>query len=379
VEIKVLHCSDIHLDASYPDICGKGGIKRQEQREIFTGITERAAKERVDLLIIAGDLFTARTVSAGTVDFIKTQLKSIDPVPVYITPGNHDPFVPGSPYCSSDWPSNVHIFNSDRFKAEEIPEKKIMIHGAANTSDNDTTEALKSFAPKKREGVQIIAFHGSYLGLPREDTERDEIFQTYSELNTCLPFDNGDIDRAGVNYLALGHQHDRRCIRSDESTPAVWYCGAPEYMSFFDREEKGVLLCHISPLKTQVSFVPMWKRKFVRMIVPCAGMKTEKDILQMIRKGTDEALGSAVVRVELGDTYSLPFNIDTESIADSLRNAFFAVTVHLFVDPESCAGDANSLQRLYREIMNESLSQSQPTDRACRNYALMLGIKALSF
>ncbi|MGV8121006.1 MAG: exonuclease SbcCD subunit D [Candidatus Xenobiia bacterium LiM19] len=379
MEIKVLHCSDIHLDASYPEIWGKGGLKRQEQREIFTRIIEWAGKERVDLVIIAGDLFTNRTVSISTVDFIKRQLKSIDPIPVFITPGNLDPYIPESPYCYTDWPPNVHIFNTNRFKAEEIPDKKIILYGAANKSDNDSYEALKNFSLRKKEGFHLITFHGSYSELPSDTAERDEIFGTSSEMNTCLPFDRADLERASVNYIALGHQHDRLCIRGDESGRPAWYCGAPEYLSFSDREEKGVLLCQISALKTQVSFIPLWKRKYVRIIVPCAGMKTEKDILQTIRKGTDEALSRAVVRVELGDTYSLPFDINIDSIEESLKDTFFGVKVHLFIETDTGLKNANSLQRLYREIMNERLSQSQLSERAYQEYALMLGIKALSF
>ncbi len=378
MEIKVLHCSDIHLDASYPEIWGKGGIKRQEQREIFTKIIERAGKERVDLLIIAGDLFTNRTVLTNTVDFIKEQLKSLDPIPVFITPGNHDPYVSESPYCYTDWPSNVHIFNTNRFKADEIPDKKIIIYGAANKSDNDSYGALNKFSLRKKEGFHIITFHGSYTEIPRGTSQEDEIFQTSSETDTCLPFDRADIDRVAVNYMALGHQHEKLCIRDDESKPSVWYSGAPEYLSFLDREEKGVLLCHISSSKTQVSFIPMWNRKYVRLIVPCAGMKTEQDILQTIRKGTDEALSRAVVRVELLDTYSLPFNINTDSIEEILKDTFFAVTVHLFVETDTCRGTASSLQRFYREIMCDRIAQSQKEERAYREYALMLGIRALS-
>lgn len=379
MEIKVLHCSDIHLDANYPEIWGKGGLKRQEQREVLTKIVERAGKERVDLLIMAGDLFTGRTVSTSTIEFIKSQLKSIDPIPVFITPGNHDPYTPESPYCYTDWPPNVHIFNTNRFKAEEIPDKKIIIYGAANKSDDDSYEALKNFSLRKKEGFHLIAFHGTYRELPQERADRDYISLATSEMNTCLPFDRADLERSAVHYIALGHQHDRLCIRGDESGHPAWYCGAPEYLSFSDREDKGVNLCHISASKTQVSFIPLWKRKYMRLIVPCTGMSTEQDILRTISKGTDEDLSRSVVRVELGDTYSLPFNINTDSIEEKLRDAFFGVKVHLLVETDTCLKNANSLQRLYREIVNEKISQSQLSERAYQEYALMLGIKALSF
>ena len=48
----------------------------------------------------------------GTGRFLAETFAAWRPLRVFIAPGNHDPFMPGSLYRTTEWPANVHIFSS---------------------------------------------------------------------------------------------------------------------------------------------------------------------------------------------------------------------------------------------------------------------------
>ena len=71
------------------------------------------AEKKVDALFIAGDLFEQNFVERGTIEYIISNLQLIPDVSIFITPGNHDPFIKDSPYEIFEWPENVTIFKSE--------------------------------------------------------------------------------------------------------------------------------------------------------------------------------------------------------------------------------------------------------------------------
>ena len=88
----------------YPDsrilfIGAEGGLEEQ-----------LVPKAGYELVLLPGDLLDGAH-SAGTLENLKEALREMA-VPVFITPGNHDPYTPSSPYARLTWPSHVHIFTS---------------------------------------------------------------------------------------------------------------------------------------------------------------------------------------------------------------------------------------------------------------------------
>src|SRR5712692_6992273 len=87
--LRLLHTADIHLDS---DGCGNAAEQaahRERERRIFRRIVECALTERVDLLLIAGDLFDHNRVPDETVEFARRELDRLRS-PVVVLPGNHD-------------------------------------------------------------------------------------------------------------------------------------------------------------------------------------------------------------------------------------------------------------------------------------------------
>ena len=130
--MKIIHTSDVHLDrcfagAGMPEHFGNR--RRQSLRDVFHDIITRAGEWPADALLIAGDLFDHDRVTRDTITFIQSEFKSISHVPIYISPGNHDPAIADSPYMTELWPTNVTIFREPHWVSVEHGTIDAVIHG----------------------------------------------------------------------------------------------------------------------------------------------------------------------------------------------------------------------------------------------------------
>ena len=98
-ELKILHAADLHLDSPFEGLgAGKAAQRREEQRRLLYRIAQLAQTERVDLVLLAGDLLDSDSTYAETAGALAEALGGIS-VPVFISPGNHDFYSPRSPYA----------------------------------------------------------------------------------------------------------------------------------------------------------------------------------------------------------------------------------------------------------------------------------------
>lgn len=219
---KLIHTADVHLDASYAAAGlppGFGNRRRHALRSVFQSLLQRAQAWPADAVLIAGDLFDAERISRDTVAFLREQFERIRPIPVFIAPGNHDPFVAASPYASEAWPANVFIFKEPHWTAFELQHQPVTVHGFAF------------------DGLDISANPFGKLRLPEDGrlhlavahaTERGA--QPPEKASYC-PFDACDAEVPGLAYLALGHFHRHTRIEGPHAT-VMAYSGAPEGHDF---------------------------------------------------------------------------------------------------------------------------------------------------
>ena len=86
---------------------------KNELLEVFKKIIDLVIEKKVEVLLIAGDVFDNLTVNRSTIFFIIEQLKRISNVYVFISPGNHDPYGEKSFYKLIDFPNNIYIFKGE--------------------------------------------------------------------------------------------------------------------------------------------------------------------------------------------------------------------------------------------------------------------------
>lgn len=123
--MKFIHIADVHLDMKFENVGQFGDLRRAEQLRAIKEIVDYAKKMNVSYIFISGDFYEHEYIREST---IKTVIKYFEEIPetkIYITPGNHDPYLKNSVYANYKFPENVHVFK----EFEVIEEKDINIYG----------------------------------------------------------------------------------------------------------------------------------------------------------------------------------------------------------------------------------------------------------
>lgn len=232
--LKILHGADLHLDtpfASLPQTLADR--RRQQQLELLDHLT-RLCRE-VDLVLLAGDVLDARQARPETAALLRQTFARWQ-VPVFISPGNHDPFTADSVWSTVQWPENVHIF-SGPMSAVELPGLRCRVWGAA-FRERESDCLLRAVPPAEDGFLEVGVLHGDpvepgpYGYLPAEA-----------------------ICGCGLDYLALGHIHRAALPRQLGRTWYGWP-GVPLGRGFDETGEKGVFLVELDRDRCRTEFVP---------------------------------------------------------------------------------------------------------------------------
>ena len=113
--MKFVHIADMHFDIPFTTIDRKGwGQKRRlEQRETLKKIIEYIKTNNIEYLFIAGYLYQHEYIRQSTIEYINNLFKQISNTKIFISPGNHDPYLKNSYYNKFDWNDNVYIFTNE--------------------------------------------------------------------------------------------------------------------------------------------------------------------------------------------------------------------------------------------------------------------------
>ncbi len=227
--MKVLLFSDLHLDSKFA-WAGPGAARvwRRQLREVLERIVVRAQQPDIDAVLCGGDLYEHERFTPDTVEFVRGCFERLHPVPVFVSPGNHDWIGAESLYERAGFSPNVHLFKDDRLVPVELADG-LSLWGAAHRKPANTAGFLDDFQVD-RSGVNVALFHGSEAGLLR--------FQGDDKVPHA-PFRADQIERAGLDHAFLGHYHRPR------TTEHLTYPGNTNPLSFGEDGERGIVIADI--------------------------------------------------------------------------------------------------------------------------------------
>lgn len=195
--VRLLHVSDLHLEE--PEDAGHLGV-----------LARLTAEHSASMLLIAGDFFDHGRVSEATLQAVAGELRRV-PAPVVILPGNHDPFLPGSPYARASLGDNVHVLSAPGGETYEVAELDLAIWGRPHCSYDDF-RPMERVPPRGQATWQVAMAHGHLTRGP-------------ADLQRAYPIDPAEIAGSDRDYVALGHWD----LPFDASSGAVVaaYSGSP--------------------------------------------------------------------------------------------------------------------------------------------------------
>lgn len=222
--MRFIHMADIHFDSPFTVLTDKrdfGTKRRLEQREAFRKAIEYISKENIPYLFIAGDLYDQNYIRKSTIEFINNLFKTIPNTRIFISPGNHDPFLKNSFYNTFNWDDNVTIFN-DEIKRIELED--IDIYGFGFTDFYCSNSKVEEIEIKNKEKINILLVHGALDSSKSIDVQYN-------------PISTNKLKEIGFDYIALGHVHKR----TEENKYNFIYPGSMISFGFDELGEHGML------------------------------------------------------------------------------------------------------------------------------------------
>ena len=213
--------ADVHIGFRVTRFEERVAKKLREARfQALDNALRVAEEEHVGFIVISGDLFDDNAVSLRDSQRVSDMLKG-KPMPVYVLPGNHDPYCAGSVWQRHPWNeaggTSIHVLSSPEPVTVDDAVSLYPCPVTHRTSREDPTEWI---GPRKRgEGIRIGVAHGSVM-----DRE------TLPEDDHPIPVDATECRE--LDYLALGHWHQAKAYSAADGENRMAYPGTLEQMTF---------------------------------------------------------------------------------------------------------------------------------------------------
>ncbi len=227
--MKFIHAADVHLDSPLRGLEAYPGAPAERlriaTRQAFDRVVDLCLEERVDFLIIAGDLFDTEVKDFHAALAAATQLRRLDQagIPVYLILGNHDSREEMTRHVP--WPANVTLFDHKRPQTVRHPTLPVALHGMSYPK-REVTENLVPDYPAPVAGCFNI-------GLLHTNAGGNSQHAAYA------PCSVEELVAKGYDYWALGHVHDYAVLHE---RPHVVYSGNTQGRHARETGPKGCLL-----------------------------------------------------------------------------------------------------------------------------------------
>ena len=300
--MKIIHCADLHLDSKMTANLSKEQAKERKMEILrtFSRMVDYAAKNGVKVIIIAGDLFDTRNVSATARNLVRDTILKHPHIDFLYLKGNHD----YDNFLSKldEIPVNLKLFGVS-WKSYSYGD--VVISGLELSKEN---QAIAYNSLVLEHGVyNIVTLHGQITDYGIRD--KAEI----------ISLDN--LKNKNIDYLALGHVHEYQAGQLD-ARGVYCYSGCLEGRGFDECGEKGFVLLDVDEktLTAQMEFIPIAYRNLYTLPVDVTGVMTTQEAATKMEEalaGQDFSSRSLVKFVLEGE-----IDVESEINCDFLKDMF---------------------------------------------------------
>ena len=295
---RFLHTGDLHLDSPFQGIRSTApapvvDVLRSATVRAWQNVVRLAVDERVDFVVIAGDVFefASRSLLAQTRFRDGVAGLARAGIPSFVVHGNHDPLTERAWSPSLEFPELCHRFGT-----------------------------RLSSAPVLRDGREIARVYGQSFGRPAVTENLAAAFRRDPDVPFAIgllhanvgdrpghgnyaPCSVDDLRAAGMDYWALGHIHRGGVVIDRE--PLAVYCGNPQGRDPGETGPRGAWLVEVDAAARPVArFVPCDVVRWEHVEVDVAGAGDDEELARRALEacGAAEAAAdgrSLVVRLHL--------------------------------------------------------------------------------
>ena len=349
--IKLIHLADVHIGMeNYGRLNPETGLNTRlhDFLDTLDEAVNRAIEERVDAVVVAGDVYKSRDPSPTHQQQLARRIIRLikNDIHVVLVPGNHD-----TPMATG------RATSVDIFRELELPNVTVMRRIAAERIITRSGPLQVVSLPWLTRGTLLA--HDEYRNLPIDEL----LQQMQAIIDEALPRLSGGLDpsipavlvghahvfgaRVGaerlltlgndpmlnasmldlpnIGYHALGHIHKHQAVVSGPR-PAV-YAGSINRVDFSEEDEKkGFVLVELQAGKSEWEMVPVKARPFLTIRVePLGDSPTEEVVKAILRAGP--RIENAIVRLQLSGPRARLQAIDEREVRRELASAHFLTPI----------------------------------------------------
>jgi DNA repair exonuclease SbcCD nuclease subunit len=322
--LRLLHTADVHLGARHADLGDQAATQRERQFAAFAATIELALAEKVDLVLIAGDLFDSNVQPRRSVERAAAQLKRLVDarIRIVIAPGTHDVYDRASIYRAYDLPALSGAVGSDLVTVLDPEHAEVhlrpldlVVHGRCFATKRAPSSPLAGVDVSKddRAAWHVGLLHAALAIEGR--TDGDDVVITTEE-----------IAASHLDYLALGHWHSTTKGKAGKVPYA--YSGAPEPIALDQDRAGNVLLVTLDAAdgKKHVTIEErkVGKTRFERVQLDAATIGTQPALVSKLAEQADPDL---VLAVEITGVRPDELDVHVDEVEAELVEKFLKIRV----------------------------------------------------
>ncbi len=276
--MRFIHAADLHIDSPLRGLDRYDGAPverlRTATRSAFERLIDKAISERVDFLLLAGDIYDRDWQDFHTGLFFRGQMVRLERAGIrcFIVQGNHD--AQGVISRQLTLPPNVTVFSSRAAQTIRLEDLSVAIHGRSFPEREVNEDLVPSYPPPVSGYFNIGLLHTSLTGRAGHDT--------------YAPTDLPTLVAKGYDYWALGHVHAREVLNE---RPRIVFCGNLQGRHAKETGAKGCELVTVEAGRVEAEFIALDVVRWSQLSVPLDGV----DRLESLNEAFARALEPVLV------------------------------------------------------------------------------------
>jgi exonuclease SbcD len=323
--LRLLHTADVHLGARHADLGDAASAQRERQFAAFAASVDLALAEKVDLFLVAGDLFDSNVQPRRSVERVAAELARLvgARIRTVLIPGTHDVYDRSSVYRAYDLAALAGAPEGGDLVTVLTPERPwvhigacdVVVHGPVFATKRAPHSPLRDLATVRTpDATWRLGLLHAAVAIPGR-TDHDEVVITTDE-----------IAGSGLDYLALGHWHGAQVSKARGVTYA--YSGAPEPVAL-DQDKAGKVLLVTLDQRGDARTVEVEERvvgrtTFERVEVDAATVESQPAFITRLRGSADK---DRVLDVRLIGVRPDELDLNTAEVEEALRPDYLRVRV----------------------------------------------------
>lgn len=365
---RILHLADLHLGDGHAYLGSAAAARAREADSLLRRIVDFVLEsERIGGVILAGDLFDHYAPPAALVDSVLSDLNRLREAGVrtLTVPGNHDEYsYPGCVYRQHEasWPDTLVTRPSPGKVAHwMLDDVEVDLYAMAYVAGR-SHPPFDAFDVEPGPARKIAVLHGSL------DTNWSD---------RSIPLSRSNLEKLGLDYIALGHLHRPREIRTGSGWIA--YPGRIEGGGYSDPGGADLLEVEFTPRGTELHRAPFASRRIETLRWNVSTIDSEAELQsRMERERSRDA--RRILRIELSGVAGFP--IEARALEEKWRGRFHHLEIRseasVAADLERLASEPTVRGEFARIARDAIAGATDQRERAIAEAALREGLAAFT-